>query len=178
MCRGEIQSKETARKEFTLRATNSVWKKSQSLGSFYLLFELQSWCISPSRSMLPGDYWDFLSDSRLSQLHSPKSKYCTCTVVAQQCSSESSFGSKKELSLQRMSSGSYLLELISLEALHLLGLCQGTSQQAFWRQSSQQRTVAVKGKESTALFVSTITSCSCFSFDLRLKFLSSLGILF
>lgn len=54
---------------------------------------------------------------------------------------------RKASSLRQMSSCSYLLQIISLEALHLLGLCQGTSQQAFWRQSSQQRTIAVRAKK-------------------------------
>lgn len=87
-------------------------------------------------------------------------------------------GKRKESCLHQTSSCSYLLELISLEALHLLGLCQGTSQQAFWRQSSQHRTIAVRGKESMVVFIATITSWSCFSFDLFLKFLNSLGIFF
>lgn len=50
-------------------------------------------------------------------------------VVTQQCWSESSFGIKKrDLFLCQMSYCSYLLELLCLEALHLLGLCQGISQ--------------------------------------------------
>lgn len=45
---------------------------------------------------------------------------------------------RKEASLHQISLCTYLSELISLEALHLLILCQGCSQQAFLRQSPRR----------------------------------------
>lgn len=130
-----------------------------------------------SCSMLSGDYWDFLPDSKLSHPHFPKSKYFMWIVVIQQWYSKCSLEEKrKESPLHQTRLCTYLSELINLEALHLLSLCQGCPQQAFLRQSSQHRAIAVREKENTLVFIATITSSSCFSFKLFLKCLSSLGI--